>query len=67
LNTSRYREDGGGPVPFIKATDIEGDFLDVPDSYINALLVVNRGYGIVFLPGITVNHQRVADSTLPIA
>lgn len=71
LNESIYSKNIDGPVPFVPATAMSSFgypiFTKVPDVQIHEVLVTQQGWIVKFLPGISVQHNRVEDRTTAIA
>lgn len=68
LGPSIYPEDRGGPTPIIPRGSLEQHGFDgvpdPPDVGINESFRLKSGWGIRFLPGIGIWHQRSDDATL---
>lgn len=69
LNESIYPYDKRGPTPFVHSDIFQtgiGGLTSVPDIFIHDL-VLQRGWKVGFLKGVTVNHRRVEDATTRLA
>jgi hypothetical protein len=67
---TEYHYTSGGPVPFIPASAVllfpQQCLWEPPDTFIKNFLITQEKWKEVWMEGITVEHERIADEILPV-